>query len=45
MVDVSAKSAPKRTAEASAFVVLKPAVLKALPQNPKGNPLKVAPLA
>src|SRR6202521_4484944 len=45
MVDVSAKSATKRTAEASAFVVLKPAVLKALPQNPKGDPLEVARIA
>ncbi len=37
MVDVSAKTVTKREAEASAFVVLKPAVLKALPQNPKGR--------
>ena len=45
MVDVSAKPATRRTAEASAFVVLKPAVLKALPKNPKGDPLEVARLA
>jgi cyclic pyranopterin monophosphate synthase len=45
MVDVSAKSATKREAEASAFVVLKPKVLKALPVNPKGDPLEVARLA
>jgi cyclic pyranopterin monophosphate synthase len=45
MVDVSAKSPTKREAEASAFVVLKPKVLKALPKNPKGNPLEVARLA
>src|SRR6202521_3925879 len=45
MVDVSAKSPSKREAEASAFVVLKPAVLKALPKNPKGDPLEVARLA
>jgi cyclic pyranopterin phosphate synthase len=45
MVDVSAKSASKRVAEASAFVVLKPKVLKALPTNPKGDPLEVARLA
>jgi len=45
MVDVSAKSVSKRTAEASAFVVLRPAVLEALPQNPKGDPLEVARLA
>ncbi len=45
MVDVSAKSGSKRTAEASAFVALKPAVVKALPKNPKGDPLEVARLA
>ena len=45
MVDVSAKSPTKREAGASAFVVLKPKVLKALPQNPKGYPLEVARLA
>jgi cyclic pyranopterin phosphate synthase len=45
MVDVSAKSATKRQAGASAFVALKPAVLKALPKNPKGDPLEVARLA
>jgi cyclic pyranopterin phosphate synthase len=45
MVDVSAKSPTKREAEASAFVVLKPNVLKALPKNPKGDPLEVARLA
>jgi len=45
MVDVSGKSATKREAEASAFVALKPAVLAALPKNPKGDPLEVARLA
>jgi cyclic pyranopterin monophosphate synthase len=45
MVDVSAKSASRREAEASAFVLLKPEVLKALPKNPKGDPLEVARLA
>jgi cyclic pyranopterin phosphate synthase len=45
MVDVSAKSATKREAEASAFVVLKPTVLTALPKNPKGDALEVARLA
>jgi cyclic pyranopterin phosphate synthase len=45
MVDVSAKSATRREAEASAFVELSPAVLKALPHNPKGDPLEVARLA
>jgi len=45
MVDVSTKPASRREAEASAFVVLKPKVLKALPRNPKGDPLGVARLA
>ena len=45
MVDVSGKSATKREAEASAFVLIKPEVLKALPQNPKGDPLEVARIA
>jgi cyclic pyranopterin monophosphate synthase len=45
MVDVSAKAATQREAEASAFVVLSDAVLAALPQNPKGNPLEVARFA
>ena len=45
MVDVSAKSPTRREAAASAFVVLKPKVLKALPKNPKGDPLEVARLA
>ena len=45
MVDVSAKQATRRTATASAFVELSAAVLKALPENPKGNPLEVARFA
>src|SRR5271170_2254039 len=45
MVDVSAKSSTRREAEASAFVILKPKVLKALSKNPKGDPLEVARLA
>ncbi len=45
MVDVSAKSATAREAEASAFVAMKPEVLKALGNNPKGDPLEVARLA
>ena len=45
MVDVSAKAASRRRAEASAFVMMKPAVLKALPKNPKGDPLEVARVA
>jgi cyclic pyranopterin phosphate synthase len=45
MVDVSAKPATRREAEASAFVELSAAVLAALPLNPKGNPLEVARFA
>src|ERR1700685_770589 len=45
MVDVSGKSPTKREAEASAFVALSPAVLAALPNNPKGDPLEVARIA
>jgi cyclic pyranopterin phosphate synthase len=45
MVDVSAKTATRREAEASAFVVLSDSVLAALPQNPKGDPLQVARFA
>ena len=45
MVDVSAKPETKRTAIAQAFVELRPEVLAALPQNPKGNPLEVARFA
>ena len=45
MVDVSAKPATRREAEASAFVAIKPEVLAALPQNPKGDPLEVARIA
>jgi cyclic pyranopterin phosphate synthase len=45
MVDVSAKDATRREAVASAFVELNEAVLAALPQNPKGNPLEVARFA
>jgi cyclic pyranopterin phosphate synthase len=42
MVDVSHKSKTAREAEASAFVRMKPKVLRALPANPKGDPLEVA---
>jgi len=45
MVDVSSKASTPREAQASAFVALKPAVLKALPKNPKGDPLEVARFA
>ena len=40
-----AKHATRREAEASAFVQMKPAVLQALPNNPKGDPLEVARMA
>jgi cyclic pyranopterin monophosphate synthase len=45
MVDVTAKTVTRREATASAFVTLSKKVLKALPQNPKGNPLEVARIA
>ena len=45
MVDVSAKAETRREAVAAAFVELNEAVLKALPENPKGNPLEVARFA
>jgi cyclic pyranopterin phosphate synthase len=45
MVDVSAKAATRREAVAEAFVELNEAVLAALPENPKGNPLEVARFA
>jgi cyclic pyranopterin phosphate synthase len=45
MVDVSAKASTRREAEASAFVEMSPDVLRALPANPKGNPLEVARFA
>ena len=45
MVDVSAKAETRREAVAEAFVELSKAVLKALPNNPKGNPLEVARIA
>ena len=45
MVDVSAKAETRRTATAQAFVRIRPAVLKKLPNNPKGNPLEVARIA
>jgi cyclic pyranopterin monophosphate synthase len=45
MVDVGAKQPTRRTATASAFVELSGSVLKALPHNPKGNPLEVARIA
>lgn len=45
MVDVGAKSDTRRTARAHAFVRIAPAVLRKLPENPKGNPLEIARIA
>src|SRR6195256_6658460 len=47
MVDVSAKQITTRTAEAKAFVSMKPSVVAAVRRlkNPKGNPLEVARIA
>jgi cyclic pyranopterin phosphate synthase len=45
MVDVSAKQDTRRTARAHAFVRISSAVLKKLPENPKGNPLEIARIA
>jgi cyclic pyranopterin phosphate synthase len=45
MVDVSAKTANVREAEASAFVAMTAKVLGALASNPKGDPLETARLA
>jgi cyclic pyranopterin phosphate synthase len=45
MVDVTQKQPTHREAEASAFVRMSQEVLKALPQNPKGDPLEVARFA
>ncbi len=45
MVDVSGKQITTRTATAHAFVSMRPDVIRALPQNPKGNPLEVARIA
>ena len=45
MVDVSAKPQTVRTARAQAFVRMRPAVLKQLARNPKGNPLEIARIA
>ena len=45
MVNISGKAPTRREAEASAFVSMSPAVLAALPKNPKGDPLEVARIA
>ncbi|MGA2273106.1 MAG: cyclic pyranopterin monophosphate synthase MoaC [Bryobacteraceae bacterium] len=42
MVDVSGKQATRRTARAHAFVRISAAVLRKLPENPKGNPFEIA---
>jgi cyclic pyranopterin phosphate synthase len=45
MVDVADKPGSRRTARARAFIRMSRAVLKALPENPKGDPLEVARIA
>jgi cyclic pyranopterin monophosphate synthase len=45
MVDVSAKPESVRTARARAFVRMSRETLRALQDNPKGNPLEVARIA
>ena len=45
MVDVSAKTPTVREAEARAFVAMSREVIRALPHNPKGDPLEVARIA
>jgi cyclic pyranopterin monophosphate synthase len=45
MVDISAKPSTRREAEASAFVVMSPEVIQALPHNPKGDPFEIARIA
>jgi len=45
MVDVSVKSETARQAIASVLVKMKPATLRALGRNPKGDPLEVARVA
>ena len=45
MVDVSAKAATRREAEASVFVTMSAEALAALPVNPKGDALEVARIA
>jgi len=45
MVDVSGKQANLREAEARAFVAMSREVIRALPRNPKGDPLEVARIA
>lgn len=45
MVDVSAKPDTVRQATAEAQVKMNAATLRALPRNPKGNPLEIARIA
>jgi cyclic pyranopterin phosphate synthase len=45
MVDVTAKRPTVREAEARAFVAMSREVVRALPRNPKGDPLEVARVA
>ena len=45
MVDVGQKAVTERAATARAFVAMSSEVLKALPDNPKGDPLEVARIA
>src|SRR5260370_3624041 len=45
MVDISAKPSTRREAKASAFVVMSPEVIQALPHNPKGDPFEIARIA
>lgn len=45
MVDVSQKKITKRTATARAFVAMSPEVIRALPDNAKGDPLQIARIA
>lgn len=45
MVDVGEKPASRRTAKAAAFVTLSEEVIRALPRNPKGDPLEIARIA
>ncbi len=45
MVDISGKQTTVREAEARAFVAMSREVVRALPRNPKGDPLEVARVA
>jgi cyclic pyranopterin monophosphate synthase len=45
MVDVGGKQPTTRTATARAFVAMAPRVIRALPNNAKGDPLEVARIA